>query len=205
MGSSFANQNVIDKTNNIIVEEVSVCYYLQALFKLKNIKNVHLLPANGTTTIPQLARLLFGWGITYGVLVDDEDSGRKTLEKVRKEVYPGDVLKERLDKILRVIPGCKGIEDVFSKDNFAKLIAQIDIKDISKENSTYMKHPTKKESKGLLAVRFFNAVEDGTITLNELDNTSKKNLEKLAKVVEEIMTEISPPVQTESPTEPISE
>lgn len=205
MGTSFANQNVIDKTNNILVEEVSVCYYLKALLKLKGMPDVHLLPANGTTQVPQLARLLLGWGIKFGILVDDEQSGKEALRKVRTELFPGSEGDVKIDAIFRVIPECHGVEDVFSTDDFAKHIAGVAATEITKKNSEYVKSGKKKQSKGLLAVKFYNAVEAGEMTLDKLDKTSRQNLDKLATVVKEIIDEIAPPVQTVAPepdTEP---
>lgn len=196
MGTSFANQNVIDKTNNILVEEVSVSYYLKALLKLKGMPDVHLLPANGTTNIPQLARLLLGWGIKFGVLVDDEQSGKDALKKVRSELFPGSDGDTKLDTIFRVIPGCHGVEDVFSTDDFAKHIAGVSPTEITKKNTDYIKSTKNKQSKGLLAVKFYNAVESGELTLEKLDKTSRQNLEKLTVVVKEIIGEIAPPAQT---------
>lgn len=201
MGTSFANQNVIDKTNNILVEEVSVSYYLKALLKLKGMPDVHLLPASGTTQVPQLARLLLGWVIKFGVLVDDEQSGRDALKKVRTELFPGSEGDAKLDAIFRVIPECHGIEDIFSPDDFAKHVAGVAVTEITKKNSEYVKTTKNKQSKGLLAVKFYNAVEAGELTLEQLDKTSRQNLDKLATVVKEIIEEIAPPVLTVAPEE----
>lgn len=205
MGTSFANQNVIGKTNNILVEEVSVSYYLKALLKLKGMSDVHLLPANGTPNVPQLARLLLGWGIKFGVLVDDENSGKAALKKVRDELFPGSEGDARLDAIFRVIPDCHGVEDVFSKEDFAKHIAKVEVTEITKPNSEYVKSAKNKQSKGFLAVKFYNDVESGELTLQKLDKTSRERLDKLAAIVKEIMDEISPPVQTVAPegSEPV--
>jgi len=196
MGSSLAGQNVIDRTNNIIVEEVSAHYYLKALLKLKNMEDVHLLPTNGTSNIPQLARLLLGWGIEFGILTDDEPRGKKILEDVKKELFPSKDSNDYVDTIFRVLPGCTGIEDLFSKTDFAKFIVGIESKEIAGANSAYVNSPQNKKSKGLLAVKFYNAVHtngDEQLTFDKLDKTTQKNLNNLAKIISEMMAAISSP------------
>ncbi len=77
MGADFSHQQVIKKNNNILLEEISAYYYILSFWKLVDSKKeAHFLPATGTSNIPQLANLFLGWGLDFGVVVDDDSSGR---------------------------------------------------------------------------------------------------------------------------------
>lgn len=184
MGVNLAHQNVIEKKNNIIVEEISVCYYLQALMKLKETTTVSFLPATGTPNINSLANLLLGWGIKFGILVDDEDSGKRVIRKLRADIFPDNAELGR--KLFREIKGCNGIEDILTKSDFAKYIAEVKLSTITVSNSKYVEKAGL--SKGFCAVKFLKLVENGTITYDTLEKESKKNLDALYDLIQEILT-----------------
>lgn len=199
MGTSFANQNVIARTNNILVEEISSSYYLKAILKLKNMPDIHLLPASGTSNVPVIARLLTGWGIRFGTLVDDEPSGKRTIRELKKELFPGSDTDVHVKALFSVVPDCAGIEDLLSKENFATLVAEVDPQIIQTTNSAYVGKPENRLSKGLLAVKFMNKVSSGEIDLSKLDNTSKRKIDTLCDVVTLMMAELVPPTQVIAP------
>ena len=195
MDISFAHQNVIKKENNIIVEEISVCYYLKALLKLKQITGVNLLPANGTSNVPVIANMLLGWGIKFGVLVDDEDSGKRMVRKLRKQILPDDADLAR--KLYQEITGCHGIEDIFSRTDFARFVVNVDPAIITVANSKYV--DDESISKGLTAVKFLKQVEDGTLTFESLDDLTKQKLDALHAIVQDILASQSPVATAPAP------
>lgn len=70
----------------------------------------------------------------------------------------------------------------------------VDPKQITGANSAYVNSPQNKKSKGLLAVKFYNAVHadgDKQLIFDKLDKTTQKNLNNLAKIVSAMMTAIS--------------
>ena len=181
MGVDISHQQVIKKTNNIILEEISALYYFQAFWKLfDKEKEAHFLPTNGCSNIPLLANLLLGWGIQFSVVVDDEKKGREVIKKlIENKVLP----EERLIKI----KDCDGIEDLFSKEDFAKLIltgATEEIPD-NKKISRYVKD--EKLSKPILAYEFLIKVEKEAIKKDDLSQVTQQNIDKLLnKIVESL-------------------
>ena len=88
MGADFSSQQVIRKTHNIILEEISAFYYLTAFKELSgSTKQCQFLPATGTSNVPQLAYLFLGWGIEFIVVVDDDSSGRKIYNELKKHLF----------------------------------------------------------------------------------------------------------------------
>ena len=77
MGIDLSNQNVIAKKNNIILKEISAYYYLLAIELLTSNTHYNYLPATGVTNIEQHALLLTGWGISFGIVFDDDSAGRR--------------------------------------------------------------------------------------------------------------------------------
>lgn len=172
MGVDVSHQSVISKQNNVLLEEISAFFYLKAFWKLFNrIETVHFLPATGCPNLPLLANLMLGWRLSFSVVLDDEPHGRKVL----KELKDSQVCEERN---LMKIDGCSGIEDLFTKTDFAKIILEnTEAKIGMKSNSEYVKD--EKISKVIIARNFMIGVNDGTIKYGDLSKDSKDKIETL--------------------------
>ncbi len=51
---------------------------------------MHLLPATGVNNVPQLANLFLGWGLDFGVVVDDDSSGRGVYNALKRDLFLDD-------------------------------------------------------------------------------------------------------------------
>ena len=171
MGVDVSHQSIISKENNVLLEEISAFFYLKAFWKLFNkTETVNFLPATGCANLPLLANLMLGWGLSFTIVLDDDSHGRKVL----KELKDSKVCDE--DKLLK-IDGCLGVEDLFSKTDFAKIILGNTKEKIIKANSEFMKD--EKISKVIAARDFMIGVNDEKIKLTDLSQTTHDKVEKL--------------------------
>ncbi|MEB8804273.1 AAA family ATPase [Bacillus cereus] len=141
---------------NVLVEGISDYYYLEGLKKYINVPNgdvinFRFIPNVGATKIPNLAVLLVGWGLDFLVLLDNDSEGKR----VEKTLL--DKLLVNKSKIIFVNDvENNSIEDMFSKEDFNKLIlCEEKTGDIQNSNSKNI--GTKK---ALLAKKFNEACHD---------------------------------------------
>lgn len=171
MGVDASHQTVIAKENNVLLEEISAFFYLKAFWKVfGKTEKVHFIPATGCPNLPLMANLMLGWGLSFSIVLDDEPHGRKVLKELKESMVcdPNNLLK---------IDDCPGIEDLFSKADFTKLILKKATAKITTTNSEFVK--TEKLSKVILARDFMIAVNDGSISLSEFSLETKEKVEKL--------------------------
>ena len=181
MGADFSSQQVIKKENNILLEEISAFYYLSSFWRLfGSKKEVHFLPATGTSNVPQLANLFLGWGLHFGVLVDDDSSGRGVYNELRRDLFlnSDDEAKKRMLKI----KDCSGIEDIFTVDDFKTHVLE-DISLAFKKNSDYI----KGKPKAVFALKFMLKVDKGKFKLTDLHKDTQNKIKELVSGVEAIL------------------
>lgn len=179
MGIDISHQRVIKKSNNVLLEEISAYYYLMAFWKVfSKTKNVYWLPATGNSRLPQLANLMLGWGLRFAVVLDDDSSGRRIYNQLKNDQIAAE---ENLIKI----SGCDGIEDIFTVQDFKKLILK-DTKANVDKSSNYMK--VQHLSKPVAARDFYLAAENGTITKDSLSKQTQTNIEALLGKIEGTLT-----------------
>lgn len=184
MGVDFWRQTVIDRTGNVILEEPSCYFYMKAFWLLTHSeKPASFIACTGVNNIPQMAYMFTGWGLGFSVVVDDESSGRSVFNDLKKELFGNDDQQAR--KHLLKIPGCAGIEDIFSTNDFQKIVLAKQIENYPESNSKHMR--SKALSKPTLACKFFLAVEGGTIKLDMFDTTTQERITSLVKAVEAML------------------
>lgn len=179
MGADFSSQQTIQKENNILLEEVSAFYYLTSFWKLSgSTKSTHFLPATGTSNIPQLANMFLGWGIHFGVVVDDDSSGRSVYNELKRDLFGGDDTKAK-ERMLK-IRDCSGIEDIFTTTDFKKYILEDSLLAFRQKNSEYV----RGKPKAVFALRFMLKVNDGKITLTDLQKDTQIKIKELVAAIE---------------------
>src|SRR3989344_4813453 len=138
MGADFSHQQAIRKENNILLEEISAYYYLTSFWKLtKSERTVHFLPATGASNIPQLSNLFLGWGLDFGVVVDDDSTGRGIYNELKRDLFMDD--DEAAKKRMIKIKDCVGIEDIFTVSDFKKHVLEETSTSIKGKNSDFMR------------------------------------------------------------------
>lgn len=191
MGIDFCHQQVIRKENNVLLEELSAFYYLSSFWQLTGSdQSAYFMPATGTSNVPTLANLFLGWGLDFIVVIDDDNSGRKIYNELKKNLFGDDDIKakERLMKI----KDCNGIEDLFSKSDFKKHILEESGINFSETNSEYMKK--NRKSKALYALKFKLKVGKGEVKINDLNKQTQENIKKLITEIEELLKKNLSPV-----------
>ena len=182
IGVGMQHQRVIKAKNNVILEEPSAFYYLKAFRQLTGeTTEMNFLPATGVTKVPLLVNLFLGWGLDFIIVVDDDEAGKKTLRKIKADVYGGDPIKSK--RHLVPIKDCKGIEDIFTKGDFKEHVLGDKKLTYTDENSAYMNQST--DSKVITAVKFAQSVENGTIIFDSLAKTTQANIQNLLKQIRE--------------------
>jgi len=171
MGVDASHQNVIKRENNILLEEISAFFYLKAFWKIfGRTEEVSFLPATGCPNLPLLANLMLGWGLSFAVVLDDDPHGKRVFKELRDSKVAED------DMLIKII-GCHGIEDLFSRTDFAKVVLKKPTLRITKDNSDYMKD--NKISKVITARDFSIRVEDGNIIETDFSPETKIKITNL--------------------------
>lgn len=182
MGADFSHQQVIKKNNNILLEEISAYYYIFSFWNLVDSKKeAHFLPATGTSNIPQLANLFLGWGLDFGVVVDDDSSGRSIYNSLKRDLFLDD--ESEAKKKMMKVKGCSGIEDLFTSSDFKKHILEDTNLSFKQKNSEYM----KDKPKAIFALKFMLKVKDDKIKISDLDKTTQDNIKDLVRKIESLL------------------
>lgn len=185
MGADLSNQQVIRKENNVLIEEMSGYYYLTSFWKLTSTAGeVHFIAATGVNKIEMLANMFCGWGLGFIVAVDDDKQGREAFKSIKKEMFGDD--DALADKKLIKLPGCTGIEDAFSANDFKKIILEEPQAMVTGTNAEYLK--SSGRSKPVLAFKFALAVDEGKIKWADFDQTTK---DKITAIIAAISTRLN--------------
>lgn len=185
MGVDVSHQGVIEKGNNVILEEPSGYYYFIAFVKLLNHKGrVNFLPATGVTKIPLLVNLFLGWGLDFITVFDNDKAGQRVYNELKKDIFGGDEEYAKT-KLLLLADGCLGIEDIFSKRDFQKYVLENEEQNYDVKNSEHLKDI--KISKPLLAIKFRNKIEQGETSFDEFDDETRGNITNVVNAIEDLL------------------
>lgn len=178
MGVDISHQDVVQKKENIILEEISAFFYFKAFWDLCNKrKSVYFLPATGVNNIPMLSNLMLGWGLEFSVVVDDDSAGRKVFNKLKSI----NVLED--NKLIK-ITDCDGVEDLFCQEDFKEFVLKNVEADFQSDesNSAYLKR-IGNQSKPLLGRNFMIAVKNKEISRKDLSTTTMRNISLIVEKV----------------------
>ena len=184
MGTDMASQSVIKKYRNVLLEEMSGYYYLKAFWKLLSIEDeAHFIAATGVNKLPALANMFLGWGLDFIVGVDDDKQGREVFNQLKKDHFgdDGDLASKRLIKW----PGCTSIEEVFSTDDFKKLVLRDECAVVSNGNAQYLK--TVQISKPVMAFQFALAVENGGVTIAAFEAKTVDGIKAITTALRDLL------------------
>ena len=184
MGSDMAQQSVIKKKRNVLLEEISGYYYLKAFWSLQKRKEeAHFIAATGVNKIPLLANMFLGWGIEFVVAVDDDKQGREVFNQLKKDLCGDD--SEKAKNLLLKLPECTSIEEAFSTADFKKFVLKDENAQVESGNSEYLK--LAHISKPVTALTFMLSVSDGSITAENLDKETNTNIKKIVDAIVDLL------------------
>lgn len=184
MGADMRHQTVIRRAGNVILEEPSAHFYLQAFAKMLFPQGVDLsfIACSGVNNVPDMFAILMAWGLKPVVLIDDDKQGREVRKGLIKN-YFGDVPDNALNTIFR-LENKDGVEDCFTEDEFFDVILEGAYKRPANTNlnSTFMKDA--KISKPVTAYQLFMQVEKGLVTAK---NFSDETVSYFTNLIERLV------------------
>jgi energy-coupling factor transporter ATP-binding protein EcfA2 len=125
IGLKYGNNRLTIRDRVIVTEGVTDLLYLRAFRQMLGVAgDLHIAPATGDETIPHVVALLISQGLKFKVLTDTT-VGKKGVADKLEEAYGIPKTSMFLVPIPPTFPSARGsgVEDLFSKDDFAKLLA----------------------------------------------------------------------------------
>jgi hypothetical protein len=186
MGANITSQNAIHISKNILLEEPSAYFYHLAFRKLTGLSSqAHFLSATGVTKLPQLVMLLLGWGVKFGVVVDDDRAGREIAKTLKHQLFGNDDIA--LNRFLLKLPDCPSIEDVFSSSDFQNKVVGSSDPVQSGSNTEFLS--AKNLSKPIVAYQFWEKVKRRELSLQDLENSTQQKIREVSNAVEVLLGE----------------
>jgi predicted ATP-dependent endonuclease of OLD family len=180
MGADLSHQQVIKKSNNVLLEEMSGYYYMTAFWILAKIsREAHFIAATGVNKLEGLANMFRGWGLDFIVAVDDDRQGREVYKNLKRELFGGDD-DAASSKLVKLKP-FKAIEDIFAEADFLKYVIRDESQRVSGSNGEFLKQT--RRSKPIIACQFKLGVEKGEITLDLFCHETRENIESVVGMI----------------------
>jgi len=156
-----------DKKNSVVVEGFSDYLWLISFKNLLGVEEeLNFVPSIGAGNEPYIGAILFGWGLNPIFILDNDNNGRNTKQKLINSLS----IKE--NRIILLPQNKEGeIENLFSKNDARKYT------NLTQKNN---------KSKILLASEFHRKVENGEITIQDLSTETIKNIKNIFKALENI-------------------
>jgi predicted ATP-dependent endonuclease of OLD family len=127
----------VDKNNNVIVEGPSDYFYLHAIKNIFNWTQINFISGGSSGNMPKIGTILQGWGCKVIYLYDNDQAYADAIKSVRKD------WKTIPPESLAKLPYKGAIEDLFSRDDYAKFIAECHVSVISGRNSEHVRNRDK--------------------------------------------------------------
>jgi AAA15 family ATPase/GTPase len=189
IGADLGSQAVIERNNNVILEEPSAFYYIKSFLHLLNeTYPVQFLPATGVTNVRTFVNLFLGWGIDFLVVVDGDREANAQVKLIEDNVYGGKT--DESGRHIMQMNGFEGIEDIFTKGDFKKYILKDTSASFTGNNSNYLK--TTSISKPLLAIDFHKRVKDNELTIDSLAPTTQQAIRELVTGITDHLKALKP-------------
>jgi energy-coupling factor transporter ATP-binding protein EcfA2 len=180
MGSKLNNQQLIQQSNNIIVEDAVTYYYLNEFSKLTGFQDkAFFVPSTGESNIPLMANIMMGWKLDFIILAFDTPEKREMLDFLRKSVFLQ--LDEQAAKNILMIEGYARIEDLFSTIDFKRMVLQKRV-GITESNSEYIEN--NGLSRMILATNFLHYLKLENYGFSDFDEETQRNFKNLFARIE---------------------
>ena len=175
MGTRLNDQQFIQKSNNVIVEDITTYYYLTTLFKMAGYKDeINILPATDVKNVITLANLLMGWKLNFIIILNDTEEGREVWNSLKTLFFFNS--EETMKRKVLVTENLGSIEDAFSTIDFKKHILNKKI-GITERNSEFIEE--NELSRPVLAANFMNIVQIKNLSIDSFDEESRASLSRL--------------------------
>ena len=193
IGLDLTTDLTFSPISNILVEGMSDYYYLQAMREYLGNQcpigqDVRFIPNVGADQIPNMAALLFGWGVNFKVLLDHDDKGIAVAKRLRDDLNLED---DRIEFVHNDVKST--IEDLFSAVDFIRYILPKELPNTEGKNSRRMRCQNKVMLSKSFCSMVFNKDLDNRIQLDlETVDNFKKLFERLKVEVKYVEKNIYP-------------
>jgi len=173
MGTRLNDRQFVFPKNNFIVEDSVTFYYLEAMSMLYGFDiPVHYIPASGADLIPTLANMLFGWKISFGLIMMDNIINNQLSDYLNNTTF----FANGSSKKFVLIKGITAVEDLFSTIDFKRFILKQRV-GITVKNSEYVE--VNKLSRVILVSDFHSRIKEENIQFSDFDEETRGNFENL--------------------------
>jgi len=174
IGLDISKQLTFAADNNIVLEGISDYNFIMGGLGMlsktdqEKFKDIHLIPCQGADNIPMVISLLIGWGLSYKILLDNDDKGKVVASSLTEKLQ---VEPQKIVLVSSTDNYC--IEDLFSKSDFNKYVLD---KPETYESSKLNSQVIPSGKKAILSREFLNKVRGGTVKLSP---ETKKNIKSV--------------------------
>lgn len=168
----FKEFSILSK-KNIIVEGLSDFWYYKGISTILNRKNEYkFVPAIGvkSSKLFPLISFCIGYGLEWVLIVENGENPKNTKNELLDSVFLND--NEEMNKRIKTI-NFKEVEDMFTISDFKLLDSKIDI------NSKKQPSEIIGKRKIIFARNFFTQIENGNITIDNINPETIKNFEEV--------------------------
>jgi predicted ATPase len=180
IGLEVAHDFAFAKKRNCVVEgptEAFVFSAMRSLLKVEDLSHVAWIPAMGATKVSTIIGLLFGWGLSYCAVLDNDAEGRREYRRLVAD-YPA---AEDAPILLVAEKGDVSTEDLFSKQDFVALYLGDATIPVPSKNSQYFAENAAE--KVLTARKFAERVRLGAIGEPDVSAETRANFAAVFKLV----------------------
>lgn len=181
IGLSVSEFSTLNK-KNAILEGISDFYYFSGMKKILGRNgDYHFVPGIGVRQINNLISLSIGYGLVWVAIIDDDPSeggkdSKKKFDEIKDHVFDGN--EEQTKEKVYILEGINGVENMFAQDDL-KLV------DSKLGRNADMAKAVGKKRKTLFSKLFFEKVDNGEITNDNLSQTAKDNFSKAFDFIDE--------------------
>jgi ABC-type ATPase involved in cell division len=175
LGNPVAGEGFSAKNFNLIVNDISSFYILNAIIHLEGYKGkISIIPSTNVTSIPLLCNILMGWGLEFAVLLFRNDMENKVGEELKEVLFKTD--NRGRDLIIRLPEQFLNSEDLLSTLDFKNHILKTR-EGITVTNSEYARE--KEIPRNFMFSRFLSDVKAGVIKMSDFDEETNENFRKV--------------------------
>jgi hypothetical protein len=183
LGTQISESNFIKERNNIVLEDNAVFYYINTLFGIfQPERKIYFLPSTGIKNVPLLLNLLLGWKLDFGALFCDNPDTQDVLNNVKEKVFLNNTAE--MVRSMKILDGFPGVENLFSTIDFKKYILRKRI-GITVSNLEFIESNNLNRIE--LASSFALHCQNNKITVEDFDDESRQNINKMISLVLSVM------------------
>lgn len=180
MGNPVGNQEFSADKFNIIVNDIGTFYLLTAALKLIGYRGrIHFIPSTEPSSIPLMCNILMGWGMSFAVLLFNNDEEFAVSEQLKGLAFTDDLVQQ--DMIVVMPEGFSNAEDLLSTLDFKNFILH-SREGITIPNSQYMTE--NNLPRNFLLSKFLSNVKSEKIVRDNFDEETRENLMLLLNILQ---------------------